>query len=135
MSRAEDRRLWDSLERQALGLQGFTVSEIDNLIQMFEQGINPENRFAFHFTKVKRARKVLVDGSFVPSSYGPAGPGIYAGTIPAPSAILKFVGWGLFRKPVRIPIDPRMHPSAFRLAIWPPKTIVIPAPRHERVLL
>ena len=100
-------------EVEALQRQGLSRSEAFAQIRRFNAG-NADG-FAFHFTNPKGATGILGD-SAVNSGLGIAGRGVYAGTTPTPSALLKYgptPGWALTpTKPVRIPlrISPDLNP-------------------------
>lgn len=113
-------------EYKALREQGYTASESYELIKMFRQGINPDNRFVFHFTDLAGGKGITDSGCINPSTSGVAGSGVYAGTTPTPSWFLKhipFYGWGLGNAPVRIPILIDGH--LYKVPILPNSTVVI----------
>ncbi len=94
-------------EYKALRMQGYNASDAYNLMKQFRNGINPNNKFVFHFTSLEGGEGITSSGVINPSKSGVAGPGVYTGTTPKPSWFLKhipWVGWGLGSRPVRIPI-------------------------------
>ena len=113
-------------EYKALREQGFTASEAYKLIIKFRQGINPDDRFVFHFTDFAGGKGITDSGYIKPSTSGVAGNGVYAGTTPTPSWLLKhipFYGWGLGNTPVRIPI--LIDGYVYKIPIIPIATVVI----------
>ena len=113
-------------EYKALREQGFTASEAYKLIIKFRQGINPDDRFVFHFTDLAGGKGITDSGYIKPSTSGVAGNGVYAGTTPTPSWLLKhipFYGWGLGNTPVRIPI--LIDEYVYKIPIIPIATVVI----------
>jgi hypothetical protein len=116
------------LEVQALQAQGLSRSEAFAQIRSFNAG-NADG-YLFHFTTPGGARGILNDGVINPSSTGVWGPGVYAGTTPAPGPLLKnipFIGWGLGGKGanVRVPFQ-TTQPSVTPLL--PPQTRVFRDP-------
>ncbi|MCK4660485.1 MAG: hypothetical protein KAV82_13265 [Phycisphaerae bacterium] len=49
------------LEYKALRLQGYRASEAYGFMKQFRAGINPQDRFAFHFTTIKGGRGILAE--------------------------------------------------------------------------
>ncbi len=122
------------LELSALLKQGFEEDEARALVRHFSEGRNPDGRFVFHFTKAKCAKGILKEG-FKPGGVGYGGrAGVYATTASAPRRLFKFFVLGLWRKPVRIPIDVQKHPVFQRLR-WPLKTVFCGLRMDERLVL
>ena len=108
------------LEYKALRLQGFRASEAHGLMKQFRAGANPGEKFAFHFTSLRGGQGVVNAGLIRSSRFGAGGSGVYVGTTPTPGFITKhvpYLGWGLGRAPVRIPI--RVTPSIAERMITP----------------
>jgi RHS repeat-associated protein len=121
-------------EYKALRLQGFSPEKAVTLINQFRAGVNPDGRFGFHFTSAENAPLIVESRMIKVGPRGLRGPGVYAGTTPTPSWMLKHLpapGWGLFPwtkgypYPVRIPlvIEPGMKPIYLTL---PHKAVRIP---------
>jgi hypothetical protein len=96
------------LEYRALRLQGYTSSEAYAIMKQLRAGNNPSNAFVFHFTST-RGGSGIIESCYL--RVGPRqfrGPGIYAGTTPTPSWLLKHMpapSWELTGNyPVRIPV-------------------------------
>ena len=118
---AGEKLIYDrGLERRALVNQGYDEDEAHTLAQGFSEGKNPDGRFVFHFTTAKAAEAILEEG-FRPGRTGYSGRGVYACTNPRPWAVFKVLVLGLWKKPVRIPVDTRKH-RGFKRVYWPPKT-------------
>ena len=105
---SSENKLAAYYEYKALRLQGYNATEAYDLMQHFRNGENPDNNFLFHFTNFKGGKGITSSGKIKPSSsFSVAGPGVYTGKTPTPSWILKhipYIGWGLGKAPVRIPI-------------------------------
>ena len=94
-------------ELKALMEQGIPENEATELIEQFQQGINPGGKFAFHFTTLDGGQGITDSGVINMTQNGFRGQGVYAGTSPMPSWEVKhipYIGWGLGKAPVRIPI-------------------------------
>src|SRR3954467_12188949 len=80
---------------------------------------------AFHFPSLQKSREIVVNG-LRESKAGWLGPGVYAGTIPCPHVLVKTLLWGLWRRPVRIPIVGidcrRIRKTGFQ---FPPYSVVV----------
>ena len=114
-------------EYKALRQQGYNSSEAYGLMKQFRNGVNPNNKFAFHFTSLKGGKGITDSGFIKGSTSGVRGKGIYAGTTSTPSWFLKhipYVGWGLGSAPVRIPI-PMNASTPYKSYNFPMKSIVI----------
>lgn len=84
-------------------------------MKQFRNGVNPNNEFVFHFTTMNAGKGITDIG------------GIYMGTTPAPSWMLKHIpwsGWGLGSAPVRIPIKLNLSMKTSK-PIIPIKSVVI----------
>ena len=95
------------LEYKALRQQGYNATNAHDLITQFREGVNPGNKFGFHFTSIEGGRGITNSGIINATKIGFRGPGVYAGKTPTPSWALKhipYVGWGLGNSPVRIPV-------------------------------
>lgn len=118
---------FDKVQHDALKLQGYSDDEAAKLMEQFAKGINPDNKFAFHFTKPKAAEGILESGYLKGGTVNLRGKGVYAGTVPNPSFILKyvpFIGWGIGNCPVRIPIRLEDGMNIDKV-VWPMKTVII----------
>ena len=77
-------------------------------MRKFRNGVNANDEFVFHFTTEKGGKGITDSGEIRgASSFSVAGSGVYAGVESNPSWLLKhipFIGWGLGKTPVRIPI-------------------------------
>lgn len=94
-------------EYKALRLQGFSPNEAADLMREFNEGINRDDRFLFHFTNKRGASGITTSGEIYGSERGLFGPGVYTGTTSLPSKILMhtpLVGWGVGVLKYRIPI-------------------------------
>ena len=88
---------------------GSKAKDIYAIMKGFDQG--DAQGCLFHFTTLKSGR-AIVDSGYIRQTSGPfsflfGGTGVYAGTTPTPSFLLKHAspfGWGLGHTPVRIPI-------------------------------
>ena len=107
------------LEYRALRLQGLKASEAHQTMKLFDTGVSGE--YAFHFTTIRGARGIIASQRVMPSSpLALGGAGVYVGTTPTPSFMIKhmpIIGWGLGRTPVRLPI--KLTPSVVDQAIVP----------------
>jgi len=94
-------------ELKALMQQGISEQEAIKLINDFQHGINPDGKFAFHFTTLKGGEGITESGMIKMTELGFRGEGVYAGTSPLPTWEVKhipYLGWGIGNAPVRIPI-------------------------------
>jgi hypothetical protein len=97
-------------EVEALQMQSLGRAEAFAQIRSFNAG-NTDG-FAFHFTNPQGAAGILGDRA-LKGGYGMAGRGVYAGTTPTPSVLLKYgptPGWSLtpiksIRMPIRVAPD------------------------------
>jgi len=112
------------LEYKALRLQGYRATEAFSLMKQFRAGRNPGGEWAFHFTTLRGGKGIVAAHGINTSRFGVRGTGVYMGEIPTPSWTLKHVGWGLGRRPVRIPVNIRgLRVKPYNL---PPRTVKYP---------
>lgn len=117
------------LEYKTLRTQGYNATDAHGLMRQFDDGINPNGNFLFHFAYEGKASFSLVKG--IPrTDYGfGVWRGVYTGTTPTPSSLLKNtspLGWGVPGRDVRMPILVRPEMDVARpLFGFPLKTRII----------
>lgn len=120
---------WARLELMSLRRQIVSARECRRIRAGYSRLAGPvaDLSMVFHFTTGLASKGILLHG-FRESRRGWLGPGVYAGTLPNPPSWLKVWLWGLYRRPVRVPIKVISKARFSTIAVvFPPYTVVMRA--------